>query len=164
MPNTYTQLTFQVVFAVRSRAAIIDRSWRDELHRYLSGILTNEGMKSLAVGGWLDHVHLLFGMPPNRNLSDVVRIVKSNSSKWINERGFVAGKFQWQEGYGGFSYSASQRDVLINYIRNQEQHHGQATFRKEYEALLRDFDIDADSKYLFDFHDVDEITTSDRRP
>ncbi len=151
MANTYTQLTVQVIFAVRNRQHVITETWRDELHRYISGILTKDGMKSLAVGGWSDHVHILFGIPPTRNLSDVVRVVKTNSSKWVNERGFVDGVFQWQEGYGGFSYSVSQRDAVIKYIMNQEQHHGSLSFRDEYMGLLKDFEVEADSRYLFDF-------------
>lgn len=151
MANTYTQLTVQAIFAVRNRQNVITEAWRDELHRYISGILTKDGMKSLAVGGWLDHVHILFGIPPTRNLSDVIRVVKANSSRWVNERGFVQGVFQWQEGYGGFTYSVSQRDAVIKYIMNQEQHHGSLSFRDEYMGLLKDFEVEADSRYLFDF-------------
>lgn len=153
MANTFTQLTYQVVFAVRNRDHLIARSWRDELCKYISGILKNEGLKSLAVGGWTDHIHVLFGMPPTRSLSDVVRIIKANSSKWVNDRGFVKGHFQWQEGYGGFSYSVSQRDAVIKYIMNQEQHHGKTTFRQEYEMMLEEFEIDADPQYLFDYRE-----------
>ncbi|MBL7846105.1 MAG: IS200/IS605 family transposase [Cyclobacteriaceae bacterium] len=151
MANTYTELTVQAIFAVKNRKNVITGVWRDELHRYISGILTKDGMKSLAVGGWSDHVHILFGIPPTRNLSDVIRVVKTNSSKWISERGFVDGVFQWQEGYGGFSYSVSQRDAVIKYIMNQEQHHGSLSFRDEYMGLLKDFEVEADSRYLFDF-------------
>jgi REP element-mobilizing transposase RayT len=153
MANTYTQLTFQAVFAVWKRDNCIDRTWRDQLHRYLSGILTKEGMKSLAVGGWVDHVHLLFGMPPTRNLSDVVRVVKASSSKWINAMRFVPGTFRWQEGFGGFSYSINQRDAVIKYIMNQEEHHGKTTFRQEYEKMLLDFEIETDQRYLFEYYD-----------
>ncbi len=151
MANTYTQLTFHVVFAVRGRQNVLLRPWRDELFKYTSGILTKDGMTSLAVGGWKDHVHLLFGMPPTRNLSDVVRVVKANSSKWINERQFVRGTFRWQEGYGGFSCSMNHRDSTIKYIMNQEEHHSGTSFREEYVGLLRDYEIDADERYLFEF-------------
>lgn len=153
MANTYTQLTFQVVFAVYKRENVIDRSWRDELHKYISGILTKEGLKSLAVGGWSDHIHLLFGMPPTKSLSDVVRVVKASSSKWVNERGFTKGLFRWQEGFGGFSYSLSQRPAIIEYIMNQETHHAKKTFRDEYELILREFEIEANSRYLFEYYE-----------
>ncbi len=153
MANTYTQLTFQVVFAVHKRENVIDRSWRDELHKYISGIITNEGLKSLAVGGWSDHVHLFFGMPPTKSLSDVVRVVKANSSKWVNERRFTKGAFRWQEGFGGFSYSVSQRSMIIDYVMNQEHHHGKRTFRDEYEAMLKEFEIEANSRYLFEYYE-----------
>lgn len=96
---------------------------------------------------------MFFGMPPTRNVSDVVRMVKANSSKWVNERRFVRGHFQWQEGYGCFSYSVSQRDRVIKYIMNQEQHHSGLSFRDEYLAMLNEFDVQADARYLFDFYD-----------
>jgi len=153
MANTFTQITIQVIYAVKFRENVITCEWRNQLHQYISGILTGDGLKSLAVGGWKDHVHMFFGMPPTRNLSDVVRIAKASSSKWVNENKFVRGHFQWQDGYGGFSYSVSQRDRVIKYIMNQEQHHGGMTFRDEYLSMLNEFDIQADDRYLFDFYD-----------
>ena len=125
--------------------------WRDELHRYISGILREIEMKPLAVGGWLDHVHVFFGMPPDKSVSHVMQIVRANSSRWINEQRFVNGKFQWQEGFGAFSYSKNQRDTVINYIMRQEEHHRKSTFKEEYLELCREFDIEYDEKYLFEF-------------
>lgn len=129
------------------------KEWRDNLHQYISGIITNKGAKSLAVGGWKDHVHIFFGMPATTSLSNFMSAVKANSSKWINEQYFLKGKFQWQEGYSAFSYSRSQRDMVIKYIVNQEEHHQTKTFKDEYLKMLVDFEIAYDSKYLFEFYD-----------
>lgn len=118
MPNTYSQITIHAVFTVKYRENFIAKSWRDNLHQYSSGIITNKGGKSLAVGGWKDHVHILFGMPVTTSVADLIGAVKANSSKWINEQQFIKGKFQWQQGYAAFSYAKSQRDVVINYIIN----------------------------------------------
>jgi putative transposase len=153
MSNTYTQLSIHGVFAVRNRHCLITQSWRDDLHRYISGIISSEGQKSLAVGGWLDHVHVFFGLSPTRCVSDLMRIIKAGSSKWINEMGFVNYKFHWQEGFGAFSYSRSQRDTIIKYIMNQEEHHRKKTFREEYLETLKQFEIEYEDKYLFDFLD-----------
>ena len=153
MPNTYSQITIHAVFAVKYRENFIIKEWRDKLHQYISGIITNKGAKSLAVGGWKDHVHILFGMPVNTSISDFMSAVKANSSKWINEQHFLKGKFQWQEGYGAFSYAKSQRDTVIKYIINQEEHHRVKTFKEEYLKMLIDFDVAYENKYLFEFYD-----------
>ncbi len=153
MANTYSQISIHAVFAVQSRENIINQSWRDNLHKYISGIITEVGAKSLSVGGWKDHVHIFFGLPPSLAISEIMKTVKANSSKWINEKKFVKGKFQWQEGYGAFSYSKSQRDVVINYIMNQEEHHRNKTFREEYLEMLKSFDVAYDDKYLFEFYE-----------
>ena len=153
MANTYSQITIHSVFAVKHRENFILKSWRDNLHAYISGIITNKEAKSLAVGGWKDHVHILFGMPVTTNISDFMSTVKANSSKWINEQGFIKSKFEWQSGYGAFSYSKSQRDVVIKYIMNQEEHHKTKTFKEEYLKILSDFEVEYDDQYLFDFYD-----------
>jgi len=153
MANTYSQISIHSVFAVKGRENLITHDWRDDLHRYISGIITAKGAKSLAVGGWKDHVHIFFGMPVTTCISDFMRIIKANSSKWINEQLFVKGKFQWQSGYGAFSYSKSQRDKVIKYIMAQEDHHRIKTFREEYLQMLTDFDIEHEEKYLFEFYD-----------
>jgi putative transposase len=153
MSNTYSQLTVQTVFAVKHRQNIIAAQWRDELHKYLTGVLTNEGAKSLAVGGWKDHVHLLFGLPVTKSVSDLMRVVKSNSSKWVNEKRFISGKFQWQEGYGAFSYGKRDRNAVINYIMNQEEHHKVKSFREEYLDMLNEFEVVYQPKYLFEFYE-----------
>ena len=153
MANTYTQLNTHVVFAVKGRDNILPSKIRHELFKYISGILTNSNQFSLAVNGYKDHVHLFFEMSPTKSLSEIVRIVKANSSKWINENKFIAGRFSWQEGYGGFSYSRSQRDDVINYIIKQEEHHHQKTFREEYLSILKSFEISFDEHYIFDFYE-----------
>ena len=152
MANTYSQITIHAVFAVRCRENFILREWRDSLHQYISGIITGKGAKSLAVGGWKDHVHILFGMPLTTCISDFMSVIKANSSGWINEQRFVNGKFQWQSGYGAFSYAKSQRDVVIKYIMNQEEHHRTKTFNEEYFKMLTDFDVEYEDKYLFEFY------------
>ncbi len=153
MANTYSQISIHAVFAVQHRENFITKQWRDDLHKYIAGIITNQGVKSLAVGGWKDHVHLFYGMPVTTSIPQLMSKVKANSSKWINENRLVKGKFQWQSGYGAFSHSRSQRDVVINYIMNQEEHHKTKTFKEEYLKMLIDFEIDYDMKYLFDFFD-----------
>jgi len=149
MANTYTQIYIHVVFAVQERAAIINKEWREELFKYIAGILKNQGIKLLAIGGVEDHIHILFALDPRIALSDLVRDVKANSSKFINEKGFVRGKFYWQEGFGAFSYSRSQIDKVAKYILNQEQHHNNRSFKDEYVELLSKFQVDYDEKYLF---------------
>jgi REP element-mobilizing transposase RayT len=152
MANTYTQLNTHVVFAVKGRDNILPSKIRPELFKYISGILTNSNQFSLAVNGYKDHVHLFFEMNPANSLSEIVRIVKANSSKWINENRLIPGKFSWQEGYGGFSYSRSQRDDVIKYIIKQEEHHHKKTFREEYLSILKSFEISFDERYIFDFY------------
>ena len=153
MANTYSQISIHAVFAVKGRQNLITNDWRDMLHGYIAGIINNLDAKSLAVGGWKDHVHIFFGLPVTICIADLMRIVKSNSSKWINEQRFVKGKFQWQSSYGAFSYSRSQRDKVINYIMTQEKHHREVSFKEEYLKMLSDFKLDYDEKYLFDFFD-----------
>jgi REP element-mobilizing transposase RayT len=141
----------QIVFAVKRRQNLIQKKWKDELHKYICGIVNGKGQKVYAIGGVEDHIHLLVSIKPNIAISDLVRDIKANSSKWINENEFVSGKFQWQEGFGAFSYAQSQLDNVIAYINNQEQHHQKKTFKGEYLTLLQKFDIEYDEKYLFDW-------------
>jgi len=149
MANTYTQIHIHSVFAVQNRLCVISKSWQDELYKYISGIVKANGHKLLTINGMPDHVHVLFGMRPTQSLSDLMQDIKGSSSKWINEKGFVAGKFSWQEGYGSFSYAKSELSNVIYYIENQQQHHIIKTFNEEYKMLLQEFDIDYDEKYIF---------------
>ena len=153
MANTYSQLNVHCIFAVKGRGSFIKRNFRDDLHRYMSGILRNDGAFPLAVGGWLDHVHTFFELPVTMTVADQMRMLKATSSKWINEKKFLKGKFSWQVGYGAFSYSRSQRDSVIQYIMKQEEHHKQKTFREEYLEMLRKFEIAFEDKYVFEFYD-----------
>jgi REP element-mobilizing transposase RayT len=136
MANTYTQLTVHVVFAVKHRENLIRKEVREELYKYIAGIVQNKNHKILSINGVQDHVHILIGLNPSLALSDLVRDIKNNSSKFINEKKWAVGKFQWQEGYGAFSYSRSQRAQLIHYIQNQELHHKKSSFREEYLEML----------------------------
>src|SRR5260221_8614227 len=132
MANTYSQLNIHSVFAVKGRDNIITKNFRDDLHRYMAGILKNDGTFPLAIGGWNDHVHAFFELPVTMSVADQMRMLKATSSKWVNDKKFVRGKFIWQEGYGAISYSRSQRDSVIKYIMNQEADHKKVTFREEY--------------------------------
>lgn len=156
MSSTYSQLYIQIVFAVKGRANLIAKEWRDELHKYISGIITAKGQKSIIVNGVADHVHCFVGLRPAMAISDLVRDIKNNSSKFINENGWVKGKFSWQEGFGSFSYSQSHVDNVYKYILNQEEHHRKKTFRKEYLEYLEKFRIDYDEKYLFEWYDKED--------
>lgn len=153
MANTYSQVSIHCVFAVKGRENLIVKDFRDRLHTYMAGILKGEGAYALAVGGWLDHVHVFYELPMTTTIADLMRAIKAGSSKWINDNKLVPGKFQWQEGYAAFSYSHSQRDTVIKYIMNQEQHHSTKTFREEYLQLLENFEIPFDGKYVFEFYD-----------
>ncbi len=153
MANTYTQLSTHVVFAVKGRKNKMNATIRPEIFKYISGILTNINQFSLAVNGYTDHVHIFFELNPSTSLSDVVRTVKANSSKWINDNNLIPGKFSWQEGYGGFSYSRANRDTVIKYIMNQEEHHHKKTFREEYLDILETFEINFNEQYIFEFYE-----------
>lgn len=153
MAGTYSQVYIQVVFAVKGRENLISREWKTELHKYISGIITEKGHKSIIVNGMPDHVHLFIGMKPSMSISELVRDIKNNSSNFINSKKFVKGKFSWQEGYGVFSYSHSQIEQVYQYILNQEEHHRKKSFREEYKEFLIKFNIDHDDKYLFDWID-----------
>lgn len=149
MANTYTQVHIQAVFAVQNRECIIDKAWKDELYKYITGIVQNNGHKMLAINGMPDHVHLLFGMRPNQSLSNLLQDIKGDSSRWINERKFLKGKFSWQEGYGAFSYGRSQVSQVIHYIERQEEHHRKKTFIEEYKEFLSAFEVPYDERFIF---------------
>jgi REP element-mobilizing transposase RayT len=148
MANTYTQIHIHAVFAVQNRLSLIHDRWQEELNKYITGILTNNGHKLLSIGGMPDHVHVLFGMRPTQSVSDLMKEIKGSSSLWINQRRFVRGKFSWQEGFGAFSYGKSQIDNVIHYIQNQENHHKKQTFAEEYLEFLKLFEIEFDERYI----------------
>ncbi|MEO9020596.1 MAG: IS200/IS605 family transposase [Ginsengibacter sp.] len=151
MPGTFSKLYIQAVFAVKGRENLIANSWKDELHKYIAGIIKGKDQKSIIVNGMPDHIHAFIGLRPAMAISDLVRDIKNNSSNFINDRKLVKGKFSWQEGYGAFSYSHSHIDNVYQYVLNQEEHHKKKTFRQEYIEFLKKFEIEYDDKYLFDW-------------
>ena len=151
MAGTYSQIYIQVVFAVRGRQNLLHKEWRDDVFKYMSGIIKNKGQKPIIVNGVSDHVHVFVGLKPSMALSDLVRDVKNNSTNFINDHAWIRGKFSWQEGYGAFSYSHSQIENVYNYILNQDKHHHKQTFQEEYVDFLEKFEIEHDVKYLFDW-------------
>lgn len=153
MAGTFSQIYIQIVFAVKGRQNLIGKEWRDELHKYISGIITNKGQKSIIVNGVSDHVHIFVGLKPAMAISDLVRDIKNNSSNFINAKNFIKGRFMWQEGYGAFSYAHSQIEQVYNYILNQEEHHKKKSFKEEYLDFLQKFEIEYNEKYLFEWID-----------
>ncbi len=153
MAGTFSQIYIQYVFAVNGRQNLLLPQWRDEVFKYISGIIKGKNQKPIIVNGVANHVHVFVGLKPAMCISDLVRDIKNNSTNFINEQKFLRNKFSWQEGYGAFSYSHSQIDNVYQYILNQENHHKKRTFREEYLELLQQFEIEYDEKYLFDWLD-----------
>lgn len=151
MANTFSQIYLQFVFAVKDRYCLISKNNKEELHKYITSLVQARGVKLLAINCMPDHIHIFVGLKPTILISDFVKEIKVQSNKFINSKDWIRGRFQWQEGYGVFSYSQSHIDSVINYIRNQEIHHHQKTFKQEYIALLEKFEIPFEERYLFDF-------------
>ncbi len=151
MSGTFSQIYIQVVFAVKGRKCSIQPDWEEELYKYISGIVKNKEQKMLAINGMPDHIHFLIGMKPSCCLSDLVREVKKSSNEFIKEKKFTRSKFQWQEGYGAFSYSHSALDNVIAYISKQKEHHKKQTFKDEYKEFLTRFQVAYKDEYLFEF-------------
>ncbi|MCC8358560.1 IS200/IS605 family transposase [Salinimicrobium sediminilitoris] len=149
MANTYTQIHVHFIFAVKFRQGLIQKEWKDRLYQYIIAIVKNNGHKMLIINGMPDHVHSLIGLRPEQSISDLMKDVKSNSSKWINEQNFIKGKFPWQEGYGAFTYSKSQLPRLISYIENQKEYHTKKTFQEEYLKILEEQKVEYNPQYLF---------------
>jgi len=154
MANTYTQLYVHIVFAVKGRGNLVSQSWKEELYKYIAGIIVNKNQKLMILNGMPDHLHLLVGFKPDCSLSDLVRDIKANSSKFINEKKWVLGKFEWQAGFGAFTIGQSQIDRVVNYILTQEDHHKKKTFREEYVEFLNAYKIEFKSEYIFEETDV----------
>ena len=153
MPETFSQIYIQVVFAVNGRKNMISKSWNIELHKYIAGIIKGKEQKPIIVNGMPDHVHAFIGLRPAMSISDLLRDIKNNSTNFVNENKFVKGKFSWQAGYGAFSYSHSHIGNVYNYILNQERHHKKKTFKQEYCEFLKKFEVEYDEKYLFEWYD-----------
>ena len=149
MANTNTQIYIHIVFASEGRQSLIQPEYNDELQKYITGIVSVRKQKLIAINNMPDHLHLLAGLKPDLSLSNLVRDVKANSSKFINEKRWVAGRFSWQEGFGAFSHSRSQLGTVIRYIENQQKHHAKKSFREEYVELLEKFAVDYDRRYIF---------------
>jgi len=149
MANTYTQIHMQAIFAVKKRTGLIQKEWKDELHKYITGIIQAYDHKLLAINGMPDRLHIFFGMRPIQSLSDLMQHIKQDSSKWINQKNFIKEKFEWQSGFGAFSYSKSQASGVIAYVQNQENHHRKITFLEEYKKFLEKFEVAYDERYIF---------------
>lgn len=153
MAGTFTQLYVQAVFAVRGRENLLHQPWRGEVFKYIAGIINGKNQKPIIVNGVGDHVHVFVGMRPSMSVSDLVRDIKNNSSKFINERKWLPGKFAWQEGFSAFTYTHEHIDRVYQYIMNQEEHHRIKSFREEYMELLREFNVEFEEKYLFEWYE-----------
>ena len=151
MAGTYSKIYIQLVIAVKGRQNLLSKSWREDVFMYIAGIIKNKGQKPIIVNGVGDHIHILVGLKPSMSISDLARDIKNNSTRFINEKKLVVGKFAWQEGYGAFSYAESQVDAVYRYIENQEEHHRKLGFKEEYKQFLQEYNIEHDDKYLFDW-------------
>jgi REP element-mobilizing transposase RayT len=150
MANSYHQLYVQTVFPVKYRDALIQPEWKAELRAVMSELLGETGCKTIIINGVEDHMHCFFGLRPSLSIAEVMKSVKAKSSKWINESGYLAHRFEWQAGYGCFSYSHSHVDKVYKYIKNQENHHRRMIFKEEYMRMLNMYEVDYDERYLFD--------------
>lgn len=153
MPNTYTQIYIQAIFAVKGRHNLIQDEWKDDLFAYIGGLINNLDQKTIIVNGYKNHVHLFFEFKPVTNLSELIKKVKANASKYMNEKRYSPGRFEWQEGYSAFSYSQSHIDSVFKYIQNQEEHHRKKTFKEEYISFLKLYNIPYDERYLFEWNE-----------
>ena len=156
MADTYTQLYIHIIFAVKGRESLIPKQHKEALHQYVTRIITHKKQTVIRINSMPDHLHILVGIAPDVAVSDLVRDIKANSSKWINEKRWVVGRFEWQTGFAAFSYAHSQLDVVVRYIKNQEAHHSHQTFREEYLAFLKRFDVPYNPKYVFDAEEASE--------
>jgi putative transposase len=151
MAGTFSQIYIQYVFAVKGRENLLQKPWREDVFKYMAGIIKEKNQKSIIVNGVSDHVHVFVGLKPSINISELVRDIKNNSTNFINKQKFLKGKFAWQEGYGAFSYAHSQINNVYQYIANQEEHHKKKTFKEEYLDFLQKFEIEYHEKYLFEW-------------
>ncbi len=149
MANTFTQIYIHIIFAVENRVSLIKDQWREELHKYITGIIQNHKHKLIAINSVSNHIHIFIGMKPIQSLSDLLQDIKEYSSKWINKNNFAVGHFNWQAGFGAFSYSHSQINSVVKYIQSQKQHHTKKSFQQEYIEFLEKFGVDYDAKYVF---------------
>ena len=152
-PAVFSQVYIHLVFSPRGRKACLREEIQEEIYSYISKIITNKNHKSININGMPDHIHILVGFNQTTAISDLVRDIKRSSSLYINENKLVGSKFQWQEGYGVFSYSRSHLEKIYRYIENQKTHHRKKNFKDEYREFLKKFDVPYDPRYLFEFYD-----------
>jgi REP element-mobilizing transposase RayT len=153
MANTYVQAYFQLVFSPANRESLIQKEWKDQLEKYTTAIVQNNKHKLIAIGSMPDHIHLFIGYNVNQTIPNLVETIKTSTTKWINTNGLSKSRFNWQKGYGAFTYAHSQVDQVARYVLNQEEHHRKRTFRQEYLELLESFQIEYNDAYLFDYFD-----------
>lgn len=153
MSNTYTQLIIQLVFAVKGRKSFISETWEEELYKYITAVVQNDRHKMLAINGMPDHIHILIGLNPAISISDLVKDIKRSSNNWINEKRLIKNKFEWQSGFGAFSYSRSHLDKVYKYIQNQKIHHKKVSFKSEYLTELKANEIEYKDEYLFEYYE-----------
>jgi REP element-mobilizing transposase RayT len=149
MANTYHQIYLQTVFAVKYRNAVIDKTWKEKLFAVIGNLINETNCKTILVNGVEDHVHCFIGLKPVVSISELMKTVKAKSSKYINDHKLTPARFEWQDGYGVFSYSQSGVDAVYKYIQNQEAHHKKQTFRNEYLGFLKKFKVEYNEKYIF---------------
>ncbi|UTN05194.1 IS200/IS605 family transposase [Flavobacterium bizetiae] len=150
MSNTYHQVYIQAVFAVKYREAVITNECKSKILSVIGNLINETGCKTLIVNGTEDHVHCLLTLKPTISISELMKVVKGKSSKFINDHQLTKHKFEWQEGYGVFSYSKSHIDAVYKYIANQEEHHKKQNFKDEYISFLNKFNVEFDEKYIFE--------------
>ncbi|MFO7444906.1 MAG: IS200/IS605 family transposase [Ignavibacteriaceae bacterium] len=153
MPNTYTQLYAQIIFSPKGRQNLIHNSIESNIYKYISGIINKKNQKLMIINGMPDHVHIFLGFSPDISLSDLVRDIKTGTTKYINDERLLPGNFSWQTGFGAFTYSKSHTGKVVDYIRNQKEHHRKKTFREEYLDLLKKFEVDYKPEYLFEWYE-----------
>ncbi len=153
MANTYSQIFYHVVFAVKHRQSLITHSIKDELYKYITGVINNQKQVLFIINGMPDHVHLLLNCKPDVNLSNLVKEIKEHSTKFINDKKIIPGKFYWQGGFGAFSVGRRDIPNVIRYIKNQEEHHSKKNFKDEYLEFLKENEIEFEEKYIFEFHE-----------
>ena len=151
MSDTYSKIYIHIVFAVKNRQALIQTTWEEQLYKYITGIVQNKGQKMLAINGISNHIHFLIGMKPSCCLSDLVREIKKSTNIYIKDNKYTNYQFQWQEGFGSFSYGHSQIPFISDYILNQKEHHKKKSFREEYIKILNAFEVEYDLEYLFEW-------------
>jgi len=150
MANTFTRLYVHIIYSTKGREKIFPKKHKDEIQKYITGIIQKRGHKLIVINNMPDHIHIFIGLNPSRAISDLVRDIKQNSTKFIKKNRMLIGSFAWQEGYGAFSYSYSQIDEVVKYIKNQEEHHRKKTFKEEYLEFLEKFGVEYDIRYVFD--------------